>query len=151
MRTKRLSLGFALVLMIAGLAWAQKEKASGSSKKDDPYAELVQAPEKARNRKNPLEHDPEALAAGRKLFERHCAECHGENAGGTKKAPNLRVAEVQEATQGTLFWVLTNGIVRSGMPVWSKLPEAQRWQIVCYLKSLGPAQPDRREPTSLPR
>jgi hypothetical protein len=23
------------------------------------------------------------------------------------------------------------------MPVWSKLPEPQRWQIVTYLKSLG--------------
>jgi hypothetical protein len=25
------------------------------------------------------------------------------------------------------------------MPVWSKLPEPQRWQIVSYLKSLTPA------------
>jgi mono/diheme cytochrome c family protein len=27
--------------------------------------------------------------------------------------------------------------VRSGMPVWSKLPEPQRWQIVTYVKTLG--------------
>jgi hypothetical protein len=25
------------------------------------------------------------------------------------------------------------------MPVWSKLPEPQRWQLVSYLKSLAPA------------
>jgi hypothetical protein len=24
------------------------------------------------------------------------------------------------------------------MPVWSKLPEPQRWQLVTYIKSLGP-------------
>jgi mono/diheme cytochrome c family protein len=36
---------------------------------------------------------------------------------------------------------MTNGAVRSGMPVWSKLPEPQRWQIVTYVKSLGPAGP----------
>jgi hypothetical protein len=36
-----------------------------------------------------------------------------------------------------LFWVLTNGVVMRGMPVWSKLPEPERWQIVTFLKSLG--------------
>jgi len=36
-----------------------------------------------------------------------------------------------------LFWLLTNGVVRRGMPVWSKLPEPQRWQLVSYIKSLG--------------
>ena len=41
---------------------------------------------------------------------------------------------------GALFWILTNGVGRRGMPVWSKLPEPQRWQIVSYLKSLGPAE-----------
>ena len=42
------------------------------------------------------------------------------------------VALFQQATPGTLFWILTNGVVRRGMPVWSKLPEPQRWQIVTY-------------------
>jgi len=27
---------------------------------------------------------------------------------------------------GTLYWLLTNGVVRRGMPVWSKLPEPKR-------------------------
>ncbi len=103
------------------------------------YAELAKVPEKERARRNPLEADPDAATAGRKLFERHCAECHGSPAEGGKKGPSLRAPEVQQATPGTLFWVLTNGVVRRGMPVWSKLPEPQRWQIVSYLKSLGPA------------
>ena len=101
------------------------------------YDELAKAPEKARTRQNPLAADPDAVAAGKKLFERHCGECHGETAEGGKKGPSLRAAEVQQATPGTLFWLLTNGVVRRGMPVWSKLPEPQRWQIVSYLKSLS--------------
>ena len=105
--------------------------------KGDVYSELGKAPEKARNRVNPLENDPEAVVAGQLLFEDHCAECHGEKAEGGKKAPSLRAPEVQNATSGTLFWLLTNGVVRKGMPVWSKLPEPQRWQLVRYLKSLG--------------
>jgi mono/diheme cytochrome c family protein len=151
MRKKRLALGCTLVPMVAGLAWAQKEKSVDSGKRADLYGELAQAPEKARARGNPLENDPDALAAGRKLFERHCAQCHGETGEGTKKAPSLRAREVQDATPGTLFWVMTNGVVRSGMPVWSKLPEAQRWQIVRFVKSLGPAPPVKPEATSPPR
>jgi mono/diheme cytochrome c family protein len=101
----------------------------------DTYAELRKAPEKAVNRANPLENDPEAVAAGKLLFSDHCAECHGDDAKGSKKAPSLSVSEVQNATPGTLFWLLTNGVVRKKMPAWSKLPEPQRWQLVRFLKS----------------
>ena len=80
------------------------------------------------------------MVAGAKLFDLHCAECHGEMAEGGRKGPSLRADEVQQATPGTLFWILTNGVVRRGMPVWSKLPEPQRWQVVRYLKSLTPAE-----------
>ena len=103
------------------------------------FSEFAKVPERARARRNPLETDPAAIAAGRKLFAHHCAECHGETAEGGRKAPNLRSEEVQSATPGTLFWILTNGVVRRGMPVWSKLPEPQRWQIVTFIKSLPPS------------
>jgi mono/diheme cytochrome c family protein len=100
------------------------------------YAQFMKAPEKARAMNNPLAGDPDAPVAGHKLFEQHCAECHGDQAEGRRKAPSLRAAEVQEQTPGTLFWILTNGVVRKGMPVWSKLPEPERWQIVTYIKTL---------------
>jgi mono/diheme cytochrome c family protein len=103
------------------------------------YGELEKAPAKYRAKVNPFEKDPQAVAAGKILFEEHCAECHGENALGTNKAPSLRAEEVQVAPPGSLFWILTNGIVRKGMPVWSKLPEPQRWQLIRYIKSLGSA------------
>lgn len=100
------------------------------------YAELGKVPQSAKTRHNPFEGDSTAVAAGKKLFGRHCAECHGNTAQGGKKGPDLHVSEVQTATPGTLFWILSNGVVRRGMPVWSKLPEPQRWQIVSYLRSL---------------
>ena len=111
----------------------------GATPTYDPaiYAELQKAPEKARNRTNPLQNDPDAVAAGAILFEQHCAECHGDAARGGKKGPSLRAAEVQDTAAGAIFWILTNGVVRKGMPVWSKLPEPQRWQLVRYIKSLG--------------
>jgi len=114
----------------------------GAAPKYDPaiYAELQKAPEKARKRGNPLQNDPDAVAAGGILFEQHCAECHGDAAQGGK-GPSLRAAEVQGAPPGAIFWILTNGVVRKGMPVWSKLPEPQRWQLVRYIKSLGGPAP----------
>jgi mono/diheme cytochrome c family protein len=101
------------------------------------YAQLAHVPEEARARENPLETDPDAAVAGKKLYERHCAECHGATAESGRKGPSLREPEVQTASAGALFWVITNGSVRAGMPVWSKLPEPQRWQITSYLRSLG--------------
>ncbi|MBZ5703396.1 MAG: cytochrome c [Acidobacteriia bacterium] len=144
-----IALGIALLFLGPALAQTEKEQSGGAAKKESSYAELAQTPEKARNRKNPLEGDAEAPAAGKKLFERHCAECHGEDAAGSPKAPSLRAAAVQKAAPGALFWVLSNGVVRRGMPVWSKLPEAQRWQLVRYVQSLGAAA--NADPTSPPR
>ena len=121
------------------LAIAQDNAALASATNRFDYAELAKAPAKVRGRKNPQEGKSEAVLVGRKLFAQHCAECHGPTAEGGKKAPSLRVDEVQQATPGSLFWVLTNGVVRRGMPVWSKLPEPQRWAIVTYIKSMKPS------------
>ena len=86
---------------------------------------------------------------GLRFVSRHCAECHGMKAEGGKRAPSLLREEVRQATPGALFWVLTNGVVWHGMPVWSKLPEPQRWQIVAFLKSFkvpsGPQGPTGSE------
>jgi mono/diheme cytochrome c family protein len=148
LRTNLISLQCAVIAML--LLLRQPVSAQNSGKSNATYAELAKAPEKARAKKNPLENDPEAAVAGRILFEQHCAECHGETAEGGKKAPSLRAPEVQNAEPGAIFWLLTNGVSRRGMPVWSKLPEAQRWQIVKFLKSLGtpPANDSAAGPNS---
>jgi mono/diheme cytochrome c family protein len=128
---------------------------AGQSKpeKSEPpsvYGELEKAPAKYRAKANPFGKEPDAVAAGKVLFEEHCAECHGENALGTKKAPSLRAQEIQTAPPGSIFWVLTNGIVRKGMPVWSKLPEPQRWQLVTFIQSLGPVESAETKPSAQP-
>jgi mono/diheme cytochrome c family protein len=134
----------AAALVATSISLADAQDKSNENKNAALYTELGKAPEKARNRVNPMENDLDSIAAGRLLFEDHCAECHGETAEGgkgRKKGPSLRASEVQNAKPGTLFWLLSNGVVRKGMPVWSRLPEPQRWQLVRYLKSLGVAQP----------
>jgi mono/diheme cytochrome c family protein len=93
-------------------------------------------PEEARQRMSPIASEPDAAAAGAKLFAQHCASCHGKEAEGRGKRPGLHSEHVQGSTDGELFWLLTNGQARYGMPSWSRLPEPQRWQVVAFLKSL---------------
>jgi mono/diheme cytochrome c family protein len=138
MKAWLVALSLTAALLVASVALCPQDKPASKPLKADPsvYAELAKAPEKAQVRPNPLSLDPGAVTAGRLLFQRHCAECHGDTAEG-KKGPNLRADEVQNAPPGAIFWILTNGVVRRGMPVWSRLPEPQRWQLVAYIKSLG--------------
>ena len=149
MRSKReclVSIGVWLLAVTGLLALdispglAQQGKAENEQQ---VHAVITKVPEKDRVRPNPLESDPDAVAAGGKLFEQHCAECHGKKAEGTRRAPTLLGRDVQQATPGALFWVVTNGVVRRGMPVWSKLPEPERWQIVTFLKSWKASQNEK--------
>lgn len=112
-------------------------RAQSKNEQESVYAELGKAPEKYQQMRNPMANDPEAPAAGAVLFEEHCESCHGKEAIGGKKAPSLRAPEVQSAAPGAIFWILTNGVVRKKMPVWSKLPEPERWQLVTYIQSLN--------------
>src|SRR5579864_4530458 len=69
----------ALTLLLASLLLP----ATSAAQKDQPspptnnsvYAELAKSPKKAAARRNPLADDPDAIAAGAKLFAQHCAEC----------------------------------------------------------------------------
>ena len=135
--TQRMVLAGIGIMLFASSVTAQKETAT---ERKNTLAEtaLAQVPERARVRKNPFVGDAQAAAAGGKLFQEHCANCHGEKAGGTRPGTSLLREGVMEAMPGTLFWIITNGVVRHGMPVWSKLPEPERWQIVTFIQSLKP-------------
>ena len=101
---------------------------------EGPWSAKV--PDKDRARQNPYAGDPQAVAVGKKLFQQHCASCHGATAEGKSKHPNLLSETIRNAKSGELLWLLTNGSLGKGMPSWSRLPEQQRWQIVTYLKTL---------------
>jgi mono/diheme cytochrome c family protein len=96
------------------------------------------APAEAMSRPNPLSSKPETAAGGRKLFMRECVECHGKTGAGMEKkhSADLQLPIVQQQSDGTLFWKITNGNLNRGMPSFSRLPEMQRWQIVLFLRTL---------------
>jgi len=100
---------------------------------------LKHVPEKDRQRVNPYAGQPAAIQAGSRVFADHCAKCHGADALGLDKRPNLRSDRVQHAADGEIAWLLKNGSLAAGMPSWSALPEPTRWQVIAYVKSLGPS------------
>ncbi len=100
-----------------------------------PHFDRVPARDHARE--NPLPADAQNIEAGRQLYLDHCAECHkADTRGDGRKKPSLHTEAVRNASDGDLEWFLREGDLRHGMPSWSSLPEAQRWQIIDYLRSL---------------
>ncbi len=94
------------------------------------------APAEASGKQNPLKDKPELAAGGKKVFSKMCVVCHA--AGANQKGPHLESPLVQEQSDGAVFWKLTNGNSRTGMPSFSSLPEAQRWQLVMYIRTMKP-------------
>jgi mono/diheme cytochrome c family protein len=122
----------ALLLMVAALAVAPSAE-SRARERDANWT----APASAALKPNPLAERPETIAGGRKLFAQRCASCHGEGAAGTDKAPDLTDPAVQAESDGALFWKISTGNTRAGMPDFSYLPAPQRWQIVLHLRTLA--------------
>jgi mono/diheme cytochrome c family protein len=94
-------------------------------------------PSTADVRQNPLTGRTDVLAGGKKVFLQRCGSCHREDGTGTSRGPNLMVASVQKQGDGALFWKISSGNSRTGMPSFSFLPEPQRWQLLLYLRSLA--------------
>lgn len=137
--TRSIVPGLVLVVLVFALAGSAAEQHHAHPTDDrGVLMAIAQAPQRTRERRNPYQGQPDAVLAGKKLFQQHCAECHGSNARGRGRAVNLHLSAVQNATAGELEWFLRNGNLWRGMPSWSGLPEQRRWQIVAYLKSLRP-------------
>ena len=124
-------------LAIVALFVADSVFAQNATYRQDPD---WRPPAEAATRENPLASKPELAGGGKKLFVRNCVECHGREGTGmeSKHSANLHLSVVQQQSEGTLFWKITNGNSKRGMPSFTKVPELQRWQIVLYIRTLKP-------------
>jgi glucose/arabinose dehydrogenase/cytochrome c5 len=99
-------------------------------------AHFHNAPAASAQLKNPYVGQDAAVAVGAKLYATNCASCHGARGQGTGNVPPLTEGPIRTAPDGEVFWFITTGSIKNGMPPWNALPEEQRWQIVSYLKAL---------------
>jgi mono/diheme cytochrome c family protein len=108
---------------------------------------------RARSLTNPVESSPEAIAEGREHFADHCAVCHANDGSGNTevgqglwpKAPDMRLPQTQNLSDGELFWIIENGVRFTGMPGWrtgTKEGESSSWQLVHFLRRLPQLTPE---------
>ena len=90
-----------------------------------------------------------SIARGSVLYHANCAGCHGprgagdgREARGLPRTPaDLRAAHTSQHTAGDLYWWITNGIPRAGMPDFGhRLGDDERWDLVNFVRTLGSAE-----------
>jgi mono/diheme cytochrome c family protein len=99
--------------------------------------------------KNPVPANAASVAAGKQIYEKQCAGCHGDTGKGdgamgeelNPKPANLVDAEWKHgSSDGEIFTVIRDGVRTTGMkPYGRKITAHQIWDVVNYLRSIGPA------------
>jgi mono/diheme cytochrome c family protein len=90
---------------------------------------------------NAVAADARSLENGRKLYQINCAVCHGANGSGNGPVTaygmppiSLLNDRVRGITDGYIFGIMRNG--RGLMPSYNRLQEAERWDVVNYIRGL---------------
>jgi mono/diheme cytochrome c family protein len=154
MRIPKAVLWVFLALVVAGMAYGIVTVRRGFSTIDSPSvfettvaraARSMSIPSSAKNTKNPYAATAENIEPGMEHFADHCATCHANDGSGNSevgpnlypKAPDLRLAQTQDLTDGEIFYIINNGVRLTGMPGWSKshTPE-DTWKLVLFIRHI---------------
>ena len=155
----------AVVLLVAGAVvavrrgFSAREEPSALEKYVARTARRLAVPSRAKREKNPFMSSPELLAEARAHFADHCAICHANNGGGNTeigqnlypKAPDMRLPQTQNLTDGELYYTIHDGIRLTGMPAWGpRTKDDDSWKLVLFIRHLKQLTPaEEREMESL--
>ena len=93
---------------------------------------------------NPLAGDPAAIREGASLFRANCSPCHGLNAGGGGRGPNLRSGLwIHGGSDEAIFRTISQGVPGTEMPA-NSFEDSETWALVAYLRSVSRAAQDSR-------
>jgi len=90
--------------------------------------------------------DPAQIQAGKGLYSKFCAQCHGKNYDGNATVgqsfhplpTDLRSVKVQSLSEGAFFKEISYGIPEGKQPpLATTIGPLDRWRIIAYVKSLG--------------
>lgn len=110
---------------------------------DTPQQEW-KAPARAARKKNPIPVDAKSIETGRAVYAAQCLSCHGPAGKGdgpaakdlNPKPRNLSDPAIQQQTDGSMFWKITEG--KTPMPTFEKLiAEENRWNVINYVRTLA--------------
>jgi mono/diheme cytochrome c family protein len=137
---------------VSDLSLGKECGSGGSARSRSPYRNAgaqAQGPRRnpeAQKLKNPEPQNAESIEAGKKLYQRHCASCHGPNGKGdggmalSGGEPSDLTDDVWDhgSTDGEIFVVIRDGVSADMLAYKEKLTEKQIWQVVNYIRSIGP-------------
>ena len=129
-RIARITIGFTAALVLSATPTAAADK-------DDVRAD-------ARELTSPIPYSKDSIRAGRKTYLRLCQYCHGADgraeANPDFEAPSLRVPKDWSygSTDGEIFTSIRDGAGHEMPPFHKQLTEDQIWQLVHYIRSIGP-------------
>ena len=98
--------------------------------------------------KNPVQPTPKSITAGRQAYMRACRQCHGPKGLGDgplapkdPSPPNLTDAQwIYGSSDGEIFSIISNGVGGDSEMKGhrSEMTVTDMWNIVNYLRSIGP-------------
>jgi mono/diheme cytochrome c family protein len=104
--------------------------------------ESFESREEAQDLTNPVATDPKAVVAGARLFQIHCAVCHGHTGRGDGKvsakfppAPDLRYRTICRRSDGFIYGTITAG-GRAMPSLREGLTSRDRWALVSFVRDL---------------
>ena len=138
-----------LVGIVALAGWSSGVGAQGQDAHDAGAHTHAEAAKIA----NPVKATPASIAAGQKIYDTQCATCHGATGKGDgKMAASIttgpKPSDLSDATwkhgstDGEIFTLIKDGSKGTGMRAFgSRLKPEDIWNVVNYLRTLGPAKP----------
>jgi mono/diheme cytochrome c family protein len=114
-------------------------------------ARKIATPAGVKEMKNPDSVTETSTAEAREHFVEHCSVCHGSTGRGDTlygrnlypKVPDLTQADMQQLTDGELFYIISNGVRFTGMPAFGgeDSPESI-WALVSFIRRLPKLTPE---------
>jgi mono/diheme cytochrome c family protein len=124
--------------------------ARGGAQHQHPPAGGAHHHPEAAKLKNPVAANAASVAAGQTIYAKQCAGCHGDAGKGdgsmgeelNPKPSNLTDADWKHGTSdGEMFVLIRDGAKGTGMKGYkAKLTTRQIWDVVNYVRSLGPVK-----------
>lgn len=108
---------------------------------------------------NPAPSGIDTVRAAQPIFTSRCVVCHGGDGKANTtigahiypRAADLTAPRTQGKSDGTLFWIIQNGLPHTGMPGWQDtLSDDQIWQLVRLIRQLPQGLPAPLTPASAP-
>jgi len=90
-------------------------------------------------KKNPVTGDATAIREGSSLFRANCSPCHGLDARGGGRGPDLTVGRwIHGGSDAAIFQTISQGVPGTEMPA-NPFEDSEIWALIAYLRSLAGA------------